>query len=110
MPRGAGSNGQLTPKQEQNKLLWAQLGSVYEPAVNEWDPNAEVLVSALLEVVKSGATLVLRPGSGGRSIGIAIWEGDVRHPPIWIYETEELDSWAIKVMVAVAGRTKPTSE
>lgn len=81
-------------KQEQQKLLWLQTGTHEGETLADWDPKAQPLVQALLEVLATGATVVLRPGSGGRSFGIAIWEGDVRHAPKWLYDNEEVDQWA----------------
>jgi hypothetical protein len=97
MPRGKPTL--LTPaKQQQRKILWDQTGEAQEWALMDWDCKTEPLVEALLGVLASGATVVLRPGSGGRSVGVAIWEGDVRHSPTWCYEPEELDSWATRIL------------
>jgi hypothetical protein len=60
----------------------------------QWDPKTEPLVAAIMEILASGASVFLRPGSGGRAIGVAIWDGEDRHKPTWVYEAEELDAWA----------------
>jgi hypothetical protein len=105
MPRTG--RGQSTPAvTEQRALLWGMNGSEVLPTVAEWDPKTEPLVQALLQVVASGATVVLRPGSGGRAIGVAIWEGDVRHSPTWVYDAEELDTWAEKVNLMAEQRKR----
>lgn len=101
MPR-KNANQQPTAKSEQSRLLWIQTGEIHYAAPNEWDPKPEQLVQAILEVVASGATLVIRPGSGARSIGLAIWEGDTRHAPSWVYDAEELDEWAARINRMVA--------
>lgn len=90
----ANKGQQPTAKQDQQKLLWLQTGEHQGVTLADWDPKPEPFVQALLEVLATGATVVLRPGSGGRSFGIAIWEGDVRHAPKWLYDNEEVDDWA----------------
>ena len=93
MPRGSGK--QVTPAvQQQRRLLFEMVGEHEGEHLRQWDPKAVEFVEALLGVLDSGAALFLRPGSGGRAIGIAIWEGDTRHPARWCYEAEELDDWA----------------
>jgi hypothetical protein len=97
MPRGRlgdQQGGRLTPAQAQRQILWAQTHQHHANSLANWDPKTDQLVEALLTVLATGATLVLRPGSGNRSVGVAIWEGDVRHAPEWCYEAEELDAWA----------------
>ena len=101
MPR-QGKPRETPAKMEQNRLMWATYGKKARLLVNSWDPKQVQLVQALLEVVASGATVVLRPGQGGGSIGIAIWEGDFRHPPEWCSTSEELDFWAEGIILAVA--------
>jgi hypothetical protein len=79
--------------------MWAeQTGKPLEVGFLDWDPNTAQFFQAIMEVLASGAQVFLRPGSGGRSIGIAIWEGDDRHPATWFYEWEELDQWTAGVV------------
>jgi len=63
-------------------------------SLSDWDPDTALVTQAILEVVASGSTVVIRPGSGGRALGISIWEGDTRHPPKWVYDAEELTTWS----------------
>lgn len=83
---------------QERQLIWAQFGSYNHATVGDFDPKAQPLVEALLHIVSTGATVVLRPGSGGRSLGVAIWEGDARYAPTWLYDSEELDNWASTVL------------
>jgi len=83
-------------------MMWGMNGATQAPSLTQWDPKQESFVEALLEVLASGATIVLRPGSGGRSIGVAIWEGDTRHAPQWCYEAEELDNWSQGIILLAA--------
>jgi hypothetical protein len=93
MPRGSGKL--VTPiRQEQRRLLFEMVGEAEGEGLRQWDPKAAPLVEAILGILASGAAVFLRPGSGGRAIGVAIWEGDTRHPARWVYEAEELDDWA----------------
>lgn len=102
MPRGSGK--QVTPiRQEQRKLLFEMLGAHEGESLRQWDPKAEPFMEALLGVVASGAAIFIRPGSGGRAIGLAIWEGDTRHPAQWCYESEELDDWALLILKRLGG-------
>lgn len=97
MPRGSGK--QVTPaRQEQRRLLFEMLGENEGAGLRQWDPKAGPLVEALLGILSEGAAVFLRPGSGGRAIGVAIWEGDTRHPAKWVYEAEELDDWALLIL------------
>jgi len=80
------------------------VGGDISPGLTQWDPKSDALIEALLTIVASGATVVMRPGSGGRSLGIAIWEGDERHAPQWSYDAEELDQWASRILAVVDRR------
>jgi hypothetical protein len=96
MPRGSGKA--VTPAvSEQRRLLWEMTGDNGGNGLRQWDAKADVVLEALLGIVSTGAVVMLRPGSGGRALGIAIWEGDVRHPATWLYESLELDDWSQKV-------------
>ena len=102
MPRGSGKP--VTPAvQQQRRILWEMTGEAEGDGLTQWDPKAVELVEALLGIVSTGAVVMLRPGSGGRALGIAIWEGDTRHPAKWFYETLELDDWARIIRNRLAG-------
>lgn len=101
MPR-AKSPKETPQKLEQNRLMWEIGGKDARILITGWDPKQVQLVEALLEVVASGATLVFRPGSGGGAIGVAIWEGDFRHPPTWCYTSEEVDAWSEAILAQAA--------
>jgi len=103
MPRP--TKPQTSPAQQaQRHLLWEQTGAVEGELLRQWDPKTEPLVAAILEVLDSGASVFIRSGSGGRAIGIAIWEGEERHKPTWVYEAEELDAWAAGINHIAAKR------
>lgn len=102
MPRG--SERKVTPAvADQRKVLWEMTGSHEGDGLRQWDPKAVTVLEALLGIVSTNAVVMLRPGSGGRALGIAIWEGDVRHPATWFYETSELDEWALKILKRLGG-------
>jgi hypothetical protein len=101
MPRGKPGQ-ESKQKQVQNRYAWDIIGEVQTNSVGGWDLKAEAFTEALCEIVGSGATVVLRPGTGGRSLGIAIWDGDVRYAPVWCHAEEEADAWARKVLERVA--------
>ena len=96
MPR-AKSSGSGQAAREQAQLLWGMGVDPYEAGVLGWDWQDAVFCEAVREVLSSGASIFMRPGSGGRAIGIAIWEGDHRHPPKWLYEGAEIEEWATGV-------------
>lgn len=85
-------------KSDQQRLLWEQTGEIGNGGLADWDPKTVDLVTALLGILDTGSAIFLRPGSGGRAIGVAIWEGDVRHPAKWVYDAEELDQWADTIL------------
>lgn len=97
MPR-AQKQVQAAALNKQQHVLWDIPGGQVVDTIDRWDPKTEVFTQAILEIVATGATVVVRPGSGGRSVGIAIWEGDFRHPPKWLYLTEELDEYCESIL------------
>ena len=100
MPRGKPGQ-ESKQKLIANRYVWDAVGEIQTNSVGGWDLKSEQFSAALLEVVGSGATVVLRPGTGGRSLGIAIWDGDVRYAPVWCHAEEEADGWAAKVLQTV---------
>jgi hypothetical protein len=109
VPRAKGSR-ETAAKLAQNGSLWGDYGThdVYE--LTGWDIKQQAFIDAVLAIVSSGATLLVRPGSGGRSIGIAIWEGDFRHSPKWCYGSEEVDQWAADVIERANGRAATAAD
>lgn len=97
-------------KQAFNQLMWAQSPNGEWSGVSSWEPRGEELAQALLEVLASGSAIFIRPGSGGRAIGIAIWEGDTKHPATWCYDDEEVNMWAAGILQRVANKSKPKNE
>lgn len=93
MPRPARPK-ETAAKLEQNRAMWDTFGRKTKVLVTSWDPKQVQLVEAILEVVASGSTVVFRPGTGGGSVGVAIWERKVQHDPAWCNTAEELDAWA----------------
>jgi hypothetical protein len=92
MPRAKGVPS--SPGRRVFESQWAaQAGRPLEFDLLDWDPKPNKLFDAVMQVLASGAQVFIKPGSGGRSFGIAIWEGDDRHPATWFYEVEELDAW-----------------
>lgn len=91
----------------QNQLLWAMNPDGDFAGVGNWEPRGEDFTQAVLGVLGTGATLLIRPGSGGRAIGIAIWEGDTRHPATWCYDDEEVNLWAVGVLKRLAPKSTP---
>jgi len=109
MPRGSGPK-ESPAKLVQNQLMWATYGKGARISLTSWDPKAVAFVEAILEVLASGATVVLRPGSGAGSVGVAIWEGDFRHPPTWCYTSEELDDWSAGVIALAMLRAQQAAD
>lgn len=90
-----------TPARIAQDNLWAAItGAAPDYTVADWDPDAAAFLQACLEVAASGSSVFIRSGSGGRSLGIAIWEGDNRYPATWFGEHEELDEWTRRVVAA----------
>jgi hypothetical protein len=104
MPRGKADSARAEAIKTQNTLLWGQTGKLPEYSLTEWDIKTEAMVTALLEVLSTGASVLLRPGSGARSIGWAIWEGDARHAPKWLYSDEEVDEYVAGLLELVRQR------
>lgn len=100
MPRGTKPK-ESPVKLEQNALMWATFGKGAKIQLASWDCKQVAVLQAVLEVLTTGSTVVFRPGSGGGSLGVAIWEGDHRHPPTWCYTSEELDEWADGILERV---------
>lgn len=91
-----------TPAQaDQAKLMWAMQPGGDWTGVSNWEPRGEEFTQAVLQVLGSGAAIMIRAGSGGRAVGIAIWEGDTRHPATWCYDDEEVNMWAANVLAVV---------
>lgn len=86
-----------TVKSEQARLLFLQGGRA-EITLANLDPKAEPFLEALLLLMTEGVTVHLKPGSGGRCIGIGGWAGEDRLPWTWLYDEEEIDSWSAKVI------------
>jgi hypothetical protein len=88
-----------------------QLGVRVRESVADWDCDAAAVLQAMLQVVAAGNCLFIRPGTGGGSWGIAIWEGDIRNPAEWLYSAEQTDEWADAVLrlhgVDRRGQTQP---
>jgi hypothetical protein len=79
-----------------------QLGGVPDYTCADWDPDMQAFGQAILEVVAKGGTLFVRSGSGGQSVGIAIWEGDTRHPAKWLQDADGINAWAQAVLAVTA--------
>lgn len=78
--------------------IMSQLGGVPDYTCADWDPDMQDFGQAVLEVVAKGGTLFIRSGSGGQSVGIAIWEGDTRHPAKWLQDADGINEWARAVL------------
>lgn len=109
MPRG--KIVRETPaKMEQNRLMWGIFGGEAKVSVLSWDPKQVQLVDAILHVLDSGSSVFIRPGSGGGSIGIAIWEENNRWPAKWCYTSEEVDAWAAAVLEAAEANSRSAAD
>jgi hypothetical protein len=92
------------------EALRKQLGARHQVSIGDWDCDAELVLQAMLQVGAAGNVLFIRPGTGGGSWGLAVWEGDERHPAIWVYAEEQLNEWAegILRLYKVDRRGNPT--
>lgn len=99
MPRARKEDTQTAAK-ELIKAWWEQTGELPNYKLSDWDPDTAALSQAILELMSSGATVVLRPGSGGRAVGIAIWLGDNRPPAKWFGDHDELNAWTRAIVEA----------
>lgn len=90
--------------------IMGQLGGVPDYNCSDWDPDMQRFGQAILEVVAANGTLFIRSGSGGQSVGIAIWEGDTRHPAKWLQDAEGIDAWSAAVLQAIPGKTAMKKE
>ena len=101
MPRGKPGQ-ESKQKLYANRYAWDIIGEVQTNSVGGWDLKSEAFCQMLCEMVGSGVTVVLRPGTGGRSLGLAIWDGDDRRPPVWFHAEEEADAYAQRVLRQIA--------
>lgn len=98
MPRGGGGSSKPTtriPNQAEIDI-YTQTGVAPLPDIVTWDFKPVVL-EQLLEVVARGNQVLLRCGTGGRSLGIAIWTGDNRRPPTFFHDSSEVDEYCEKL-------------
>lgn len=89
---------------------WQQTGTQYEYRLSEWDPDTAVVVQAILELLEDGLTVVLRPGSGGRAIGMAVWQGENRPPAKWFGDQDEMNAYCGIIAQAAVARKKKQPE
>jgi len=99
-----------TVPKEAIKQWWHQTGTQYEYKLSEWDPDTVTVVQAILELLESGLTIVIRPGSGGRAIGMAIWHGDDRPPAKWFGDHDEMNEYCRLIVEAAITRKKREEE
>lgn len=78
--------------------MWAQDPSGDWTTILNWEPRTDEFWQALQEVLASGAAVFIRQGSGGRSVGIAIWDGDDRMPARWCFDDEEINMWSAEII------------
>ena len=103
MPHKPKPSNQPTPASEQRRLLFLQ-GAQDTSTIADLDPKPEPFVQAILLLLAEGATVSLRPGNGGRSVGIGGYHGEERLPTKWLYDNEELDDWASLIIRNLGGR------
>lgn len=93
-PTNAGVNPQV---------LWYQVNDAIDVyGLSDWDPDTAAVTQALLDLTGAGLTVVLRPGSGGRALGVAIWQGENRPPAKWFGDQDEFNAWARGIVEAAA--------
>lgn len=102
MPRGKKEVPGEREQRDQNALWWAQTGKRLEHPLHGWDCDTAVVLQAILELLSAGNTVCIRPGSGGESLGIAIWEPVNKRPYVWFGADVELDDWARGLTQAAA--------
>lgn len=100
--------------QHRNKMngIWrAQTGKLPEmPVLHDWDPDAAAAIQAILEILSTRCTVVIRPGTGARSLGIAIWEPVVKNEPVWFYTEAEWDEWSKDIIKQAQGEEPEQAE
>jgi hypothetical protein len=69
------------------------------------DFDTAMFAQAVLLLMQEGGTVVCRPGSGGRSFGVAVWQSDTKYPARWLYDDEEVNEWASTVIRELAGES-----
>lgn len=83
---------------DQQHLLYLQTGTVPDWTLETWEPRYESFFDAMAEILSQGNSVMIRNGSGGRAMGIAIWRGDSRPPAKWFYDHDELNEWCEHVL------------
>jgi hypothetical protein len=87
------------------RALAGQLGKVPDYTFADWDPDAQKMWNAITGVMLMGGCVFMRPGTGSQSFGIAVWEGNERHPAKWLYTEDDVNEWAIAA-IALAEAAK----
>lgn len=109
MPRGKKEVPGESAQRAQNAAWWAQTGRRLEHPLHSWDSDTAAVWQAVLELLSAGNTVCIRPGSGGESLGIAIWEPVNKRPYVWFGADVELDEWA-KQLVEAAEKFRQVQE
>lgn len=97
-----------TAKDQAFSQFAAIFGKVPQYTVADWDVEAADFLQAILEIAGGGNCVFIRPGTGKQSLGIAVWEGDIRNPAVWLHEEGEVDQWS-KAILGVTGDTRKKS-
>jgi len=93
-------------KVEQRRLLFIQTGKQQPVGQGNWDPKPEPFTEAVMALIENGAAVMFSASSGGRVIGVRIFEGDTPGERMWISDNEELDDWAQEIIgLAKAARS-----